>query len=86
MLFIESYFVYYSMIQFIVLTVIALIVTLVLAVSKGADIIISPIMGVLLGGLYDKAYYEDENVTDHTLQVSLLFIVFTVKWETYDTV
>ena len=74
------------MMEFIVLTVIALVVSLMLAVSKGADIVVSPIMGVLLGALYDRAYYEDEEVLDHTLQVSLFFVVFTIKWETYDTV
>ena len=74
------------MIEFFILTFVSLIFAFLLAAYKGADLIISPIMGVLLGGLYDRTYYEDEEVTDHTLQVSLLFIVFTVKWETYDTV
>jgi len=74
------------MIEFFTLTFITLVVTFLLAAYKGVDLIISPIMGVLLGGLYDKTYYEDEEVTDHTLQVSLLFLLFTIKWEVYDAV
>ena len=74
------------MIEFIVITKIALVISIGIAIAKGAEIIISPILGVLLGVLYHKAYFQDEEVTDYTLQVSLLFVVITVKWEVYDTV
>jgi 5'-deoxynucleotidase YfbR-like HD superfamily hydrolase len=37
----------------------------------------------LLGVLYDREYYEDENVIDHTFQIALICVVITFKWETY---
>jgi hypothetical protein len=51
------------------------------AVWKEADVIIAGTYSLMLGFLYDKAEYEDENVTDHTFQIALLCVIITFKWE-----
>lgn len=44
-----------------------------------AELIISPIMGFMCGLLYDR--YTDDRVY-HTFQFVLLFVAFTLTWET----
>jgi hypothetical protein len=46
------------------------------------ELIISPIMGVMLGSLYDRE--QDENQVYHTVQVLMLFVAFTFTWQTYE--
>jgi hypothetical protein len=55
----------------------------VLAMQQfNGELIISPIMGVMLGSLYDRE--QDENQVYHTVQVVLLFVAFTFTWQTYE--
>jgi cbb3-type cytochrome oxidase subunit 1 len=66
------------------ITTILLIATLLgFAVWKEAEIIVAGTYSFLLGVLYDREYYEDDNVIDHTFQIALICIVITFKWETY---
>jgi hypothetical protein len=43
------------------------------------ELIISPIMGIMFGALYDR---ETDHKVYHTFQLVLLFIAFTFTWET----
>jgi hypothetical protein len=43
------------------------------------ELIISPIMGIMFGALYDR---ETDDKVYHTVQVVLLFVAFTFTWET----
>jgi hypothetical protein len=55
----------------------------VLAMQQfNGELIISPIMGVMLGSLYDRE--QDENQVYHTVQVLMLFVAFTFTWQTYE--
>ena len=51
------------------------------AVWKQAEVIITGTYSILVGLLYDRQEYDDEDVIDHTLQIALIFIVITFKWE-----
>jgi uncharacterized membrane protein len=51
------------------------------AVWKQAEVIIAGTYSLLVGLLYDRQEYDDEDVIDHTLQIALIFIVITFKWE-----
>jgi hypothetical protein len=54
----------------------------VLAMQQfNGELIISPIMGVMLGSLYDR---ETDDKVYHTVQVLLLFVAFTFTWQTYE--
>jgi hypothetical protein len=54
----------------------------VLAMQKfNGELIISPIMGIMFGALYDR---ETDDKVYHTVQVVLLFVAFTFTWETYE--
>jgi hypothetical protein len=55
----------------------------VLAMQQfNGELIISPIMGIMLGSLYDRE--QDENQVYHTVQVLMLFVAFTFTWQTYE--
>lgn len=47
---------------------------------RGATIAFSPIIGVMVGGLYSYTDYEDAR--EHTLQCCILILAITVVWET----
>lgn len=66
------------MIQFITLTLIAFLVQMVISRVYNAQIVIAPVMGFLLGTLYHKEDFGDE--IEHTLQVSLMWIVITITF------
>jgi hypothetical protein len=52
----------------------------VLAIQQfNGELIISPIMGIMFGALYDR---ETDDKVYHTVQVVLLFVAFTFTWET----
>jgi hypothetical protein len=52
----------------------------VLAMQQfNGELIISPIMGIMFGALYDR---ETDDKVYHTVQVLLLFVAFTFTWET----
>lgn len=54
----------------------------VLAMQQyNGELIISPIMGVMFGALYDR---ETDGKVYHTVQVVLLFVAFTFTWQTYE--
>jgi hypothetical protein len=48
----------------------------------GGELIINPIIGFMVGWLYDSE--EEYGVTNHTIQVLLGVICFTIVWETYE--
>jgi len=60
-----------------ILLVVALII-LVIGQIKKADIILSPIMGIMFGFLYHKEQYEDED--EYTLQCLIGVISVNVIW------
>lgn len=51
---------------------------LVIGQIKKADIILSPIMGIMFGFLYHKEQYEDED--EYTLQCLIGIISINVIW------
>jgi hypothetical protein len=54
----------------------------VLAMQQfNGELIISPIMGIMFGALYDR---ETDDKVYHTVQVVLLFVAFTFTWQTYE--
>ena len=55
--------------------IILLLVCVLFAEQKKADIIISPIKGMMFGALYHKDEYEDEN--EFTIQ--FLFFIFSIN-------
>jgi hypothetical protein len=59
------------------LLVIVLVITIIGQYNK-ADVIISPVIGVLVGALYSYSDYEEGR--EHTLQCSIFFICITVIW------
>jgi hypothetical protein len=68
-----------------ILTIITLVV---LALSlfaapyliQGSELQVSIVKGFLLGVNYDETLIEEENETDYTLQVGLVFVLFTLTW------
>ena len=62
----------------ILLTVLALSLFAAPYLIKGSELQVSLVKGALVGVNYDEAYYEDEQETDYTLQVGLLFVLFTI--------
>lgn len=59
------------------LIVVALIF-LIIGQIKNAEIILSPIVGIMFGFLYHKEQFEEEN--EYTLQCVLCIISITVIW------
>lgn len=51
---------------------------LIIGQIKKADIILSPIIGIMFGFLYHKEQYEDED--EYTLQCVIGVISITVIW------
>lgn len=47
---------------------------------EGAELQVSVVKGALVGVNYDQTVYEEENETDYTLQVGLVFVLFTLTW------
>jgi len=54
------------------------LVFIVVGHNKGADIMISPIKGIMFGFLYHKEQYEEED--EYTLQCVIFIISITVVW------
>ena len=67
----------------IIITIVALALSLFAApyIIADSELKISLLKGVLVGANLDAQFYEDENITDYTLQVGLGFILFTLTWE-----
>jgi hypothetical protein len=65
------------MIAYILLGIFTLL--LIIGQIKNADIIIAPIMGFMVGVLYNKEYFED-GTCDTTLQCAVGFITLSVVW------
>jgi len=40
------------------------------------------IKGVMIGALYNEDEYPEENFTEHTIQIALIFCTFSFIWET----
>jgi hypothetical protein len=53
-----------------------------LAVFRNANFIISIVKGFMVGGLYNKDEYQEEEVIEHTVQFCFMFITITMIWET----
>ena len=64
------------------LALLLLIATIFIFISNqvGADVLVQPIIGMMLGALYSKEKFEEENLVQHTLQCCIGFISLTVIW------
>ncbi len=51
---------------------------------KGSSLQVSIITGVLIGLHYDAEEFEDDKETDHTFQLALLFVLFTITYTSKD--
>lgn len=49
--------------------------------SRKATVIITTVTGLMLGALYNKDIWEEDNVSEHTLQFCLLLLTVTIQWE-----
>lgn len=49
-------------------------------IIAGSELQVSLVKGALVGVNYDQTYFEDEDESDFTLQVGLLFVLFTLTW------
>ena len=67
----------------IIITIAVLALSLFAApyVIADSELQISLLKGVLVGVNLDAQFFEDENITDYTLQVGLGIILFTLTWE-----
>lgn len=57
-------------------------IVLMMIQKYGGELIINPIIGFMVGWLYDAE--EEDRVTEHTIQVLLGVICFTIVWTTYE--
>lgn len=55
-------------------------IILMMIQKYGGELIINPIIGFMVGWLYDSE--TEDGFTDHTLQVLLGIICFTIVWQT----
>jgi hypothetical protein len=62
------------------LFVIFLLVTPIITLNN-PTFIISIVKGFMFGGLYNKDYFEDENLSVYTVQFCFVFITITMVWE-----
>ena len=67
----------------IIITTVLLALSLFAApyILTGSELHISVVKGALVGVNYDAQYSEEDEVTDYTLQVGLIFVLFTLTWE-----
>ena len=67
----------------LLITIVGLALSLFAApyLVKGAELQLSIVKGALVGVSYDAQYSEEDSITDYTLQVGLLFVLFTLTWE-----
>ena len=63
----------------IVLIILGIFVYITSYLVRG-ELMISPIIGSMVGALYSKTDYED--ATEHTVQVCIFIIAITLVWET----
>ena len=64
----------------IVLFIVFLLIT-PLAVVRNANFIVSLVKGFMFGALYNKDEYEEEEISEHTVQFCFMFITITMIWE-----
>lgn len=62
------------------LFVIFLLVTPIITLNN-PTFIISIVKGFMFGALYNKDYFEDENLNVYTVQFCFVFITITMVWE-----
>ena len=62
----------------ILLTVLALSLFAAPYLIEGSELRVSLVKGALVGVNYDETHYEEEDETDYTLQVGLVFVLFTI--------
>ena len=60
----------------------AIWVVLMMIQRYGGELIISPVIGFMVGWLYNPEHFEKE--TEHTIQVLLGIVSFTIIWNTYE--
>lgn len=67
----------------ILIAIVAVVWVVLMTIQRyGGELIISPVIGFMAGWLYDGE--EEDGVTNHTIQVLLGVICFTIVWETYE--
>lgn len=64
----------------ITITLLALSLFAAPYIIAGSELQVSLVKGALVGVNYDETFFEDESETDYTLQVGLLFVLFTLTW------
>ena len=67
----------------ILITIVGLALSLFAApyIIKGSELQVSIVKGALVGVNFDSQYFEEDSVTDYTLQVGLGLVLFTLTWE-----
>jgi hypothetical protein len=67
---------------FTIITLVVLALSLFAApyLIQGSELQVSIVKGFLLGVNYDETLIDEENETDYTLQVGLVFVLFTLTW------
>ncbi len=68
--------------QFIYVLFVLFLLISPFAINKQATFIVSLVKGVMVGALYNKDEWEDEQITEHTIQFCFVFITITIIWET----
>jgi len=67
----------------ILITIAAAIWIILMTIQKyGGELIISPVIGFMVGWLYNPEHFEKE--TEHTIQIVLGIVSFTIIWNTYE--
>lgn len=67
----------------LVISIASLIAFLFIAAATRGEVLISLTKSFLFGALYDKDN-SDSDVTYHTFQASILCLLLTVYWESYE--
>ena len=68
------------MINILFFLVFSTIIVYIIAIIAKADIIVSPILGSMVGFLYSETEYED--AVERTIQICIFIISVTIIWET----
>ena len=67
----------------IIFFIAAVVWVLLMTIQKyGGELIINPIIGFMVGWLYDGE--EIEEGTEHTIQILLGLVCITIIWQTYE--
>ena len=67
----------------ILITIAAAIWIILMTIQRyGGELIISPVIGFMVGWLYNPEHFEKE--TEHTIEIVLGIVSFKIIWNTYE--